>query len=99
VFRQYEVPHVIPPFPSDSTMLCASSVENSIGENLQPQSNRTLLVVWTSDLLAKALQLLKYLQNMRETIDILVIDSSSTDGTAEYLRRKVLFNLAIFFAP
>jgi RecA/RadA recombinase len=57
--------------------------------SLEPGSNRTLFVVSTSNSLKRTIQLLKYLQNLKKSVDILVIDSSSTDGTREFLQGKV----------
>jgi hypothetical protein len=59
------------------------------GTSLEPGSNRTLFVVSTSNSLKRTIQLLEYFQNLNKSVDILLIDSSSTDGTPEFLQGKV----------
>jgi hypothetical protein len=59
-------------------------------EITKPQAGRTLLAISSLNALRPTLQLLWELERIAADFDIIVIDDSSDDGTADYLSRKVL---------
>jgi hypothetical protein len=59
-------------------------------ETTKPQTGRTLLVISTFNALQETLELLSTLERVSEDFDIVVIDDASTDGTADFLIRKVV---------